>query len=232
MQSARKFLGLYLLSCSAAGFAQCKTAVTNAPRLEMKAAEKSRDFVGYRHRLSATDTLIIHAHEDRDTSLGPYDTGFSIVRNGAVVSGLSLRDLPQYRGDHDGPELDYFSTGAVMSACTDKGPIYFLSMLPAGDELKQPLVFVLIPMGSSYRISALPLFSGGTLDISRADPFRLRIWDNLHEGSCNACETHYRITEYELRDGKPVRVRSYRTRHLYTSGDRRFDDRTRMRFVR
>jgi len=51
----------------------------------------------------------------------------------------------------------------------------------------------------------------------------------LHEGNCNACETAYQITEYEIRNGKPVRTRRYRTRHLYDSGN--FDDRRRIRFI-
>jgi len=100
-----------------------------------------------------------------------------------------------------------------------------------GDEISPALLFVLVPSAHGYDVTDLPEISGGVLEVSRADPLHLRTWDNLHEGECNACETHYQITEYEIRDGKPVRTRRYRTRHLYDSGNYIFDDRRRIRFI-
>ena len=86
----------------------------------------------------------------------------------------------------------------------------------------------MIPTAEGYEVSTLPMFRGGVVDVSKADPLHLKIWENLEEGICNACATRYRITEYKIRDGKPVRIRQYRTRRLYTTGN--FDD-TRIRFI-
>ncbi|MGA3044289.1 MAG: hypothetical protein ABSF54_26240, partial [Bryobacteraceae bacterium] len=113
-------------------------------------------------------------------------------------------------------------------ACASGRLVYFVTMKYMGDEISPALVFTLVPSAQGYEVSALPMFGGGVVDVSAADPFHLRIWDNLNEGGCNACETAYRITEYELRDGKPVRIGQRRTQHPYTTGD--FDD-SRIRFI-
>jgi hypothetical protein len=99
------------------------------------------------------------------------------------------------------------------------------------DEISPALVYIFVPSARGYEVSSLPTISGGVLEVSRANPLHLRTWDNLQEGECNACETAYRITEYEIRDGKPVRTRRYRTQHLYDSGNYIFDDRRRIRFI-
>lgn len=118
----------------------------------------------------------------------------------------------------------------MTRACASGGPIYFVTMQWMGDIISPALAFILVPSAQGYDVSTLPSFSGGVVDVSRANPLHFRIWDSLHEGACNACETAYRITEYEIRDGKPVRTRQYRTRRLYTSGN--FDDERRIRFIR
>jgi hypothetical protein len=100
-----------------------------------------------------------------------------------------------------------------------------------GDETSPALVFTLIPSATGYKVSTLPMISGGVVVVSTNNPLHFKTWNNLHEGSCNACDTAYRITEYEIRDGKPVRIRNYRTRHLYNSGNYIFDDRRRIRFI-
>ena len=138
--------------------------------------------------------------------MGPYDTGFVVTRDGKTMQTVLLRELAELKGQ-DPMFSEGFTTLSVTSACGSEGPIYFVSMQWEGD------------------------MTGGVLEVSRANPFHLRTWDNLAEGSCNACETAYQITEYEIRDGKPIKTRQYRTRHLYTSGDHRFDDRRRIRFI-
>jgi hypothetical protein len=97
-----------------------------------------------------------------------------------------------------------------------------------GDEISPALVFALVPSAQGYEISTLPMIRGGVVDVSIANPLHIWIWENMEEGGCNSCETRYWITEYEIRESKLFRIRAYRTRRLYTTGD--FDE-TRIRFI-
>jgi len=209
---------------------QCDNQITVVPLVAMKAASKARDFVRFSFPLSTSDSLLIRSHEDTETSIGAFDKGFVIKRDGKILQSVILRNLPQFRRN----ELFFsesFTTLAVTRACTATGPIYFVTMGYTGDETSPVLTFTLFPSGEGYEVSTLPMFGGGFLEVSIANPLHLRTWDNLMDGSCNACETAYRITEYEVRDGKPIQTRKYRTRHLYTSGAYIFDDRRRIRFI-
>jgi hypothetical protein len=194
----------------------------------MKAANQARDFARFKYSLSASDTLLIKSHEDTETSIGPYDTGFAIARNGTVIKRIILRDLPEMPRD----EPDYansFTALAVARTCGNGGPAFFVTMQYQGDMTSPALPFVVVPSVEGYTVSTLPMISGGVLEVSRSNPLHIRTWDNLHEGNCEACETAYEVTEYEIQNGKPVRTRRYRTRHQYTSGA--FDDRRRIRLV-
>jgi hypothetical protein len=143
------------------------------------------------------------------------------------MQSVILRKLPEFQRE-DSFFSEAFTTLYVTRACASEGPIHFVTMKYMGDEISPALVFTLVPSAQGYKVSTLPMISGGVVDVSTADPLRLRIWDNLHEGDCNACETAYRITEYEIKEGKPVRIRQHRTRHLYTSAQ--FDE-SRIRFI-
>jgi hypothetical protein len=206
---------------------QCNNRITLVPLTAMKVATKSRDFARFRYSLSPSDSLLIRSHEDTETSIGPYDTGFVITRNGKTMQSSILGQLPEFHGDPTFSEG--FSTLAVTRACTSRDPIYFITMQWMGDDISPALVFILVPSPQGYEVSTLPSISGGIVDVSMVNPLHFRTWDSLHEGACNACETAYRITEYEIRNGKPIRTRNYRTRHNYTSGN--FDDRRRIRFI-
>lgn len=132
------------------------------------------------------------------------------------MQSVILRKLPEFRRE-DLFFSEAFTTVSVTRACASEGPIYFVSMKYMGDELSPALVFVVVLSAQRYQVSSLPMFSGGTVDISAADPLHLMVWNNLNEGMCNACETPYQITKYEIRDGKPVEIRRQRTRHTYSS---------------
>lgn len=223
---------IFVLGPAASVSSQCNSQITLVPLHSVEAASHARDFVRFRYPLSTSDSLLIRSHEDTETTIGPYDTGFVVTRDGKVMQSKALRDLPEFRSNDPSFSFsDGFTTLAVARACGSAGPIYFVTMQWMGDITSPALVFTAVPLAGGYIISSFPSFSGGTVDVSRADPRHFRIWDNLHEGNCNACETAYRITEYEIRDGKPVRVRQYRTRHLYDSGNYIFDDRRRVRFI-
>lgn len=217
-------VALFLISAlrpATLALSQCNNRITLVPLTAMKAATKSRDFVRFRYSLSTSDSLLILSHEDTETSIGPHDTGFVIKRDGKTIQSEILRQLPEFQGDSSFSENFY--TLAVTRACTSRVPIYFVTMQWNGDEISPALVFILVSSAQGYEVSSLPSISGGVVDVSMANPLHFRTWDSLHEGACNACETSYRITEYEIRDGKPIRTRKYRTRHNYTSGN--FDDR-------
>jgi hypothetical protein len=146
------------------------------------------------------------------------------------MQSVVLRKLTEFQREE--PEYsESFKTLAVTRACGGGGPIYFITMQYMGDMTSPALLFTLIPSAHGYEISTLPMISGGVLEVSIANPLYIKTWDNLHEGECEACPTAYQITEYEIREGKPIQTRQYRTRHLYTSGNYIFDDRRRIRFI-
>lgn len=206
---------------------QCNNRITLVPLTATKAASKARDFVRFKYTLSASDSLLIRSHEDTGTSAGPDDLGFEITRDGKTMQSTILRELPEFRPDSP----LWFITLAVTRACTSGGPIFIVTMQWEGDVTSPALIFTIVPSAKRYEVSTLPMIRGGVLEVSMANPLHLRTWDNLGEGECNACETAYRITEYEIRDSKAVQTRQYRTRRLYTSGNHIFDDRRRIRFI-
>jgi hypothetical protein len=207
---------------------QCTNQTTVVPLHPVKAASRARDFVRFKYALTASDSLLIRSHEDTETSIGPYDTGFEIVRDGKALRNVALRNVRGFRREE--PEYsESFTTLAIARACARESLIYFVTMQYMGDLTSPALTFVVVPSSDGYEITSLPMISGGVIDVSKADPRHIRTWDNLHEGNCEACETAYEITDYEIRGGKPIRVRTQRTKRLYQSGE--FDDRRRIRFI-
>lgn len=224
------FLLFTSLCSSTTARSQCRSHITLVPLSAQKPASEPRKFVRFRYSLSASDSLLITSNEDSEKSLGPFDTGFVINRDRRDLQTISLRKLPEMLRE----EPDYansFTTLAVARACAKEGPIFFVTMQYVGDLTSPALLFTLVPTATGFEISTLPMISGGVLEVSTSNPSHLRTWDNLHEGNCEACETAYQITEYEIRSGKPIQTRKYRTRHRYTSGYRIFDDRRRIRFI-
>ena len=171
---------------------------------------------------------MIRSHEDADTSIGLYDLGFAIERDGKVVQTINLKEMPEMQSK-DSFFSESFTTLYVTRACGNGGATYFVTMKYMGDEISPALVFMLIPSADGYLVLTFPMFRGGVVEVSAANPLHLKIWENLEEGNCNACATAYQITEYEIRSGKPVQLRQYRTRHLYTTSD--FGDDSRIRFI-
>ena len=218
-------------SCPAtSAFSQCNNQITLVPLAARKEATKARDFVRFRYALSNSDSLLIRSHEDTETSIGPYDTGFVITRSGRVLLRISLRALPEMPPGE--PEYaDSIDTFAVPRACGNGSPVFFVTMQYFGDITSPALLFALVPSENGFEVTTLPMISGGVLEVSKSNPLHFRTWDNLHEGNCEACETAYQITEYEILNGKPLQTRQYRTRHVYTSGNHIFDDRRSIRFI-
>jgi hypothetical protein len=224
------FLAIFAaLSVSTALLSQCDDHINPVPQYLMKPTGHARDFIRFRYPLSASDSLQVKSHEEFGSSMGTYDIGFSITRSGAILHDTLLRKLHEMPRD----EPDYansFKTMATARACGSKGVIFFVTMQYQGDMTSPALLFLIVPTGDGYQVSTLPMLSGGVLEVSKSDPFHLRTWDNLHEGGCEACETAYEVTDYEVRDGTAVRLKKFKTRHMYTSGNARFNE-LRIRFV-
>lgn len=212
---------------SAFASSQCRNQITELPLRGMKAASHPRTFVRFKYPLSPTDSLLIRSHEDTETSIGPYDLGFLITHDGKALRSIILSALPEFRRE-DSFFAESFTTVAITRACTSASPIYFIAMKYMGDELSPALVFVVLPAMQEFKVIPLPMFSGGTVDVSTADPLHLRVWNNLNEGSCNACGTAYRVTDYRIRDGMLKRMKQQRTKRLYSSDQ--FPE-SRIRFV-
>lgn len=219
---------IFALGTATPVLSQCNNQISLVPLRTLKAASNPRDFVRFSYSLSASEALLVRSHEDTGTSIGPYDTGFVITRDGKTLQSTVLEKLPEFQRE-DSSFAEAFTTLTVTRACGSGGPIYFVTMQYMGDMTSPALLFTLVPSVRGYEVSTLPMISGGVLEVSKADPLRIRTWNNLHEGSCEACETAYQVTEFEMRAGKPVRTRQYRTKHLYTSGN--FDDLRRIRFI-
>jgi hypothetical protein len=229
---SRRLLHVTVITCAAfcttSILAQCNNQITPVPLRSLKAANKARDFVRFSYPISATDVLQIHSHEDTETSIGPYDTGFSIKRNRSTLRGVSLRGLPEMRGE-DANYANSFTTLVVTRACASSGAIYFITMQYIGDDTSPTLAFVLLPTAARFTYITLPMINGGILEVSRTNPLHLRTWNNLFEGMCNSCNTAYQVTDYEIEDRKLVKISRCRTRKLYSSTQ--FDDRRRIRFI-
>lgn len=220
---------IWVISLNASAHSQCTNQITLVPFRAFTASSKPRDFTRFKYSLSNSDSLLIRAHEDPETSLGPYDTGLVIKRNGSLLQRISIRQVPEIRRE-DADYANSFTTLAVTRACGGDAPTFFVTMQYQGDMTSPALLFVLIRANGRYLVSIPPMISGGVFEVSRTDPLHLRTWDNLHEGNCEACETAYEITDYLIRNGKLVAMGKHRTRRFYTSGE--FDDRRRIRFAR
>jgi hypothetical protein len=225
-----KLLLVAALCPSPVALAQCENNITLVPLDSQGAASKSREFVRFKYSLSSSDSLLLWAHEDKGTTLGPYDTGFSVVRNGRELQRTTLKGLPEMRGEDSDFAESFFSL-ALARTCGKEGPIFFLTMQYEGDITSPALIFVLVPSDRGYRVSTLPMLSGGVVEVSMNDPTRIKTWDNLHEGACEACETAYEITEYHIEGAEPTCTRRYRSKHLYSSDNAMFDGRRRIRFI-
>src|SRR5271166_4249096 len=117
---SRPLVALTLISAfwpASEALSQCKNESIPLPFPAMKAASQPRDFVRFRYSLSASDSLLIRSHEDTETSIGPYDLGFVIEREGKTLRRVTLRKMPELRGA-DSFFSEFFTTLYVTRACS------------------------------------------------------------------------------------------------------------------
>jgi hypothetical protein len=181
-------------------------------------------FIRFEYPLQDGYTLLLYSVPD-DFPLSHYgDRGIQLIHNNQSAGDYPLRSLSVMRGE----DADNFEALSVAQICSGDKPDYFIAFGYRGDITSGDLFVSMVPTGDGYRLTPLPIVAGGVLELSKSDPLLLRTWNNLFEGSCNACPTRYGITEFKLVEGIPQKFRSYRTRKLYGSDDALFDDRLRI----
>jgi len=185
-------------------------------------------FIRFEYPLQNGYKLLLYSEPD-DFPLSHFgDRGMLLVHNGGVVENVALQSLKVLQATEDEDDRDNYEALSVARVCSDDKPIFFLAFAYRGDMTSSDLFLSIAPALDGYRITPIPLVSGGVLDLSVGNPLGFRTWSNLFEGSCNACPTHYEIIDYLLEDGTPRKVKRYRTRKLYNSDNPLFDDRLRI----
>jgi hypothetical protein len=223
-------LGPMLFHC-ASSLAECTPKITAVPLSDEHLAVVGRcippsNFVRFRYSLTPEDQLEIYSRENA----GPTrvsDRGIALRHKG-IAQLIPISELAVMHGQ-DSYFRNNFTALSLTRVCASATPVFYLAFGYQGDMTSANLFLAIVPTAAGYRATALPMVSGGILDVSRQTPLTVKTWDNLFEGECNACETHYRVREYVLVSGTPVRKRSFVPRHLYTSQN--FDDRLRVRLV-
>jgi hypothetical protein len=190
------------------------------------------EFIHVSIPIAGGDRLLLYALHNDAPFTGYSERGILIERNGRTIHKLALSSLPELKGDPKDPDddpSDSFIALSLTTVCIGDKTFYWLAFHWQGDIISPELLVLLSPRGQQYEFSALPPIDGGILDVSRSDPTRLRTWDNLVEGGCNACATRYEVREYGMVNNKPALRRHWRTRKLYSTSE--FDDRLGVRLV-
>jgi hypothetical protein len=203
---------------------------TDADRKELA----SNEFIHNRQRMPNGDFFNLIGLRNGAPFGGDSERGLLIIRNGQTVKKLLLSDLPSLKRDSKYPEddpSDSYRALAFVEGCSPAGPIEFVSFQWEGDITSPALLLTISSNGTGYGFAELPTISGGVFDISRSDARKIDAWDNLHEGSCEACLTHYSISTYRLSQGKVVLEKTRKTRKQYTSGSKAFNNSLRVRLI-
>jgi hypothetical protein len=231
---------LFALAAAVQCTSQCKPHIAPVPSYDFGkepahlpvpkgAALPLHDFVSYKRNLQPGLTLSIYSRfEPGYLSLAD---GIILTREGDPPRIIPLRSLTEFVGStYKGDPLAYNAL-SVTEACDRDRAIFLVAFHWNGDILSPETGILLIPGSTGVRVMTTPAISGGVIQLSRIGPLHLRLWSSLNEGICNACETRYTISDYDLRDGSPALARRVRTRRTYTSGDPLFDDRLGVRLL-
>jgi hypothetical protein len=186
-----------------------------------------RAFIRFEYPLQDDYKLLLYSEPDDFPALHYGDRGILLMHNDQLAENVVLQSLTVLQ-KQDEDARDNYEALSVARACSDDDPIFFLAFAYRGDITSSDLFLSIASARDDYRVTPIPLVSGGVLDLSVGNPLAFRTWSNLFEGSCNACPTRYEITEYLLEEGTPRKVKRYRTRKLYSSDNPLFDDRLRI----
>jgi len=179
------------------------------------------EFVHVSIPMAGGNQLLIYALHNDAPFNGYSERGILISHDGLTISKLPLSSIPELKPDPKHPDddpSDSYQALSLTTVCLGGKTFYWLAFHWQGDIISPELLVLLSPQGQGYSLSPLPLIDGGTLEISRSDPSQFRTWNNLFEGICNACETHYEVAEYALISGKPSLRRKWKSKKLYSTG--------------
>lgn len=226
-------LAALLATGSATLSAQCATRIEPIPYGEIKpvktqAPPGKNQFVLFSTPLKNGDALEILSLRDDSPFGGHMERGVRIVHGNTVLASQAISDLPEFRNQSKSEDDDIsgsYRALAVVIGCTGSSLFAGVTFHWSGDMISPEFLITISRVNSRYVISALPTISAGMFELSRSNIKSIRTWDNLHEGSCNACKTHYEIRDYVLIAGHP-KLQSKRTsKQLYTSGSWKFPER-------
>lgn len=172
--------------------------------------------------LNSGDWLIVYAKPGIHTADDPQDGGFLLVRGHHVLVSQSLMNLPAWKKfarDIGSPGTPAFGVFAAQVCASGEKPIIFLGFAACCTTASAVQYFLMQQAGTGYGLKILPMVGGGKLEIIDSTPIRLKLWDETGDGKCDGCLQHFQVSEYEMRNGKPVLVRKQKTSGEYKPGD-------------
>lgn len=180
------------------------------------------DFVTWSYELKPGLKLSLYSRQDGQFILAD---GLILTKASAPAQVIPLTTFHEFTDGYgtDRMDIGYFPM-ALATACDAHRPVFLMTFHWLGDVTSPQVSLLLLPGGDGVQIISMTPLSGGTVELSRSGPLHLRTWDNLHEGSCNACETHYEIRDYVLRSGRLIETRHRRSFKRITSSDPLFDN--------
>ncbi|MFC6647287.1 hypothetical protein ACFQBQ_17265 [Granulicella cerasi] len=228
----RWVLATLLTTASVSTWAQCVTRIEPIPLegtkdVKTQALLSKHEFVLYKTPLNNGVMLEVLGVHDGSPFGGHMERGIRIVRGSTVLAEKNIAELPEFQTHSTDPDdslSDSYRAMASLKACTNSSEFAAVSFHWSGDITSPELLMTVTRIGERYVISALPTISAGVFEFKRTNASRARVWTNMHEGGCNACETHYEIDEYVFVEGTPKLTRKHTSKQLYTSGDIKFPE--------
>jgi hypothetical protein len=130
----------------------------------------------------------------------------AVVKNGARVADFSLAGLFQQDGAGD----NYTLFKAAEFEGGDKKKAFIAAFRSIGDG--SGTIFVLLTeRDHRYVVAWKKETTQGRFKALRNGQFE--VWDADGEGQCVWCPQHYKVSTFEWKDGKPVIVSRYTTKH-------------------
>lgn len=224
---------LFTALTAAAQIDQCQAHITPIPfsgkhlTVPTGAQLPKGAFIRFEYPLQNGYTLLLYSVPDNFPLSHYGDRGILLMHNNQIAHKIPLQTLSVLQFEHEDMR-DNYEALSIAQTCSGDNPHYFIAFSYRGD-MTSPAIFIDIePANNAYRLTPMPHVYGGVLELSKSNPLLIRTWSNLFEGGCSACDTRYEIVEYTLKDGTPQKLKSYRTRKLYSSDDALFDDRLRI----
>lgn len=205
--------------------AQCATQVWNTSQMPdhptwLQPFLPANTQPGFAAQLSPTDWLITYQFEHAASDKGAFYKGFVIVRNGDVLRDESLMSVGAWKTT--AKKLGYANmpgfTVHAAEVCEGKTEVVTVGFSVCCTTSSAILYFVAAPEPDFYRITALPIVSGGKLEMSQSLPVTLHLWNETNDGTCDGCAQHYKVSEYVMAQDKPKLVQQTASSQRFEPG--------------